>query len=87
MIKRTYQAQTLIGCIFIISLIFYSALVFFLIPFMKMIWTGSYVFDQDGNENPSQAHQNTLEAMFFNSLNHEVGTSRLKATRWGKAGR
>ena len=65
-------------------------LFFFLISFEgKVAWDGifSYWRPRMASENSSQAHQNTLEAMFFNSLNHVVGTSRLKATRrwkgWG----
>jgi len=52
----------------------------------KVVWDGilSYWRPWMTTQNPSQAHQNTLKAMFFNSLNHVVGTSRLKATRGGK---
>ena len=55
----------------------------------KVVWHRilAYFRPRMTSENTSQAHQNTLEAMFFNSLNHVVGTSRLKATRrwkgWG----
>lgn len=51
-----------------------------------MVWDGifSYWRPRMASENSSQAHQNTLEAMLFNSLNHVVGTSRLKATRGWK---
>ena len=52
----------------------------------KVVWDEVLACFRPGvtTQNPSQAHQNTLEAMFFNSLNHVVGTSRLKATRGGK---
>ena len=65
-------------------------LFFFLISFEgKVVWHRIFTCFRPGvtTENSSQAHQNTLKAMFFNSLDHVVGTSRLKTTRGWKGWR
>ena len=54
-----------------------------------MVWYRILTYFRPGvaTQNPSQAHQDTLEAMLFNSLNHVVGTSGLKTTRGWKGWR
>ena len=55
----------------------------------KVVWDGilAYFRPRMTTQNPSQAHQDTLETMFFNSLDHVVGTSGLKTTRGWKGWR